>query len=70
MGDPRLQNQASKGQIDKTKVSIKQEIKDPAPTFYRMIVLETIPDPNVAVTRKSYWKNILRVNNLDKFPIL
>ena len=65
MGDPRLQNQASKGQIDKVKVSIKQEIRDPVPTFYRMIILETIPDPNVSSVRKSYWKNILRVNNMQ-----
>jgi hypothetical protein len=66
MADPKDLHKLSSGRFSTTDKSIKQASTSIAPTFYRMVVLETIVDPEgMSPMRQSYWKNILNVTNYD-----
>lgn len=55
----------------KFEKSVREILTDPAPTFYRMVVLETIFDPSIIdQTKVEYWESILRVSNIRFANIL
>ena len=62
--DPTYSSQMVEGEAPTHMRHIKSVIKDPAPTFMRMIVLEVISDPYIVDDNKiSYWRHVLHVSN-------
>jgi len=69
--DPNYSSQATEGVASAAVTEIKKLIKDPQPTFTRMVVLETISDPNIITEDKiEYWKNVLRISNIRFASVL
>jgi len=45
--------------------SVREILTDPAPTFYRMVVLEVIFDPSIIdQTKVDYWQSVINVSNI------
>jgi hypothetical protein len=64
--DPFYSFQISEGQASAVITKVKQLIKDPLPTFQRMVVLETISDPSVVDDNKiDYWRHVIKVSNVQ-----
>jgi hypothetical protein len=54
----------AEGNVAGSTRAIKEQVPDPAPPFYRMIVLEVISDPWILSPEKiSYFVNVLGVTN-------
>jgi len=57
-------NLVAEGNIPSTYAAIKNMVKDPAPTFTRMVVLDVITDPTSIDDNKiAYWTHVLGVAN-------
>jgi len=53
------------GSLNHNIAQINQLARDPAPTFFRMIILEVIPDPTIIDENKlDYWNNVIGVSNI------
>jgi len=62
--DPDYDHDITQGTTHLATALIKKLVKDPLPTFQRMVVLETISDPSYIDEAKiEYWKNVIKVSN-------
>lgn len=69
--DPTYSNDIAEGNASSRTVSIKQTVRDPLPTFVRMIVLDVVSDTSIIDDNKiDYWNHILKVSNIKFAKIL
>jgi hypothetical protein len=62
--NPQNLHQITEGTVSVGTREIKDIVNDPAPPFYRMVILEVISDPYIIDFEKiSYWKNVIGVTN-------
>ena len=62
--NPNYAHSIAEGSTKPVVKDIKDYISDPAQTFVRMIILETVSDPSIIDEEKiSYWKNVIGVVN-------
>lgn len=61
----------AEGRYSKLDEKIKSYIKEPLPTFRRMIVLDVISDPTIIDKNKlDYWEKVLKVTNFRFAKVL
>lgn len=59
------------GTLDRAIIEINKNIKDPAPTFFRSIILDVITDPmSINENKIDYWVNVIGVSNPQFAKIL
>ena len=63
--NPNYASDMAEGTVSSVETAIKKFIKDPQPTFVRMVILDTISDPYFIDENKiNYWRHILGVSNI------
>jgi len=69
--DPNLSSKIVEGTANLVEATVRRIVKDPLPAFERMVILETIFDPEIIDGRKiEYWQNVLGVSNIQFANVL